>query len=249
MQDWYGYQSGRGQTRVLKFLNIFLLTYLTHQNFRSRWFLSGKEDYLQADLDYALQELGTDYIDIAVICRVPTDVSAVELGETLAKFVASGKCKHVGLSEATADYIRQVHAIQPVYCIEQEYSLWSRDVEEELIPVCRELGIKVMAYSPLGRGALTGTISGKHDEKLDPYDYRVLASPKFSEENYKNNLLLIEEAKQIAMRKGITVGQLSLAWLHSKGNDIVPIPGTTSIGKYFVIDSLYITSNLPLFSI
>lgn len=197
----------------------------------TRWFLSGKEEFLLADLDYALQELGTDCIDIAVICRVPTDVTAVELGTTLAKFVQSGKCKYVGLSEASADYIRQVHAIHPVYCIEQEYSLWSRDIEEEIIPTCRELGIKIMAYSPLGRGALTGTISGKNDEKLDPYDYRVLASPKFSEENYKNNLTLIEEAKKLAEKNDITVGQLSLAWLHSKGNDIIPIPGTTSIGK------------------
>jgi len=159
------------------------------------------------------------------------------LGETLSKFVASGKCKYVGLSEASADYIRQVNAVHPVYCIEQEYSLWSRDIEDELLPICRELGIKIMAYSPLGRGALTGTISGKNDEKLDPYDYRILASPKFSEENYNNNLILIEEAKQIAINKGITIGQLSLAWLHSKGKDIIPIPGTTSIGQFSTINS------------
>lgn len=185
--------------------------------------MHGDGEYLKKDVDYALEQLGTDYIDIIVLCRVPPNPPIEEIVASMKEIVDSGKARHIGLSEASASTIRRAQAVTPIYCIEQEWSLWSRDIEAEILPTCRELGIKIVAYSPLGRGFLTGAIK----ERASLADYRAM-SPKFQEGNFENNLTLVEAVQAIADRKGITVGQLALAWLHAQGPDVIPIPGTTN---------------------
>jgi aryl-alcohol dehydrogenase-like predicted oxidoreductase len=195
----------------------------------TRWIMSGAEEALRKDVDFALEQLETDYIDIIVLCRVPTDVTIEEAVLNMKKLVDEGKAKYIGLSEASAATIRKAAAVAPIYCIEQEWSLWSRDIEEEIVPTCRELGIKIVAYSPLGRGFLTGTIRSRDDPNLDKSDYRLNGNPRFAEGNIEKNLTLLEQLESIAAKKGCTVGQLSLAWLHAQGPDVIPIPGTSSI--------------------
>lgn len=118
---------------------------------------------IAADVDYALKTLGTDYIDVIVLCRVPQDVPIEESVRAMAAQVAAGKARHIALSEANADTIRRAHAVHPLYCVEQEWSMWTRDIEAEIVPACRALGIKIVAYSPLGRGLLTGAIRSRTD--------------------------------------------------------------------------------------
>lgn len=196
-----------------------------------QWNFMGDYDSLLADVNYTLEQLGTDYIDIIVLCRV----SSTPIEETVAamkKIVESGKARYIGLSEASADTIRRAAAVTSIYCIEQEYSLWSRDIEAEIIPVLQELNIKLVAYSPLGRGFLTGSIKSREDIAVDPYDFRLNLQPRFSEENMPENLKLIKAIEDISNRKGCTVGQLALGWLLNRnlsGLEIIPIPGTSSI--------------------
>lgn len=193
----------------------------------TRWVLRGDAASLQADVDYALEQLGTDYIDIIVLCRVSKDVPIEESVAGMAEVVRSGKARHLGLSEAPASVIRRAHAVHPIYCIEQEWSLWSRDIEESIVPTCRELGIKIVAYSPLGRGFLTGAMR----DRSTIQDYRA-TNPKFSEGNFEHNLGLVDAVQALAGRRGITVGQLALAWLHAQGSDVIPIPGTSSLDHF-----------------
>lgn len=195
------------------------------------WVLRADRESLRADVDYALSQLGTDYIDIIVLCRVPDNPPIEESIAAMAEIVREGKAKYIGVSEASASTLRRAHAVHPIHCIEQEWSLWARDIEEEIVPTCRELGIKIVAYSPLGRGFLTGGIRSRSDGTLEAGDYR-LHSPKFSEGNFHDNLKLVDGVKAVADRKGITVGQLALAWLHAQGPDVIPIPGTSSIHHF-----------------
>jgi aryl-alcohol dehydrogenase-like predicted oxidoreductase len=195
----------------------------------SRFVMKGDAASLREDVEFALKELQTDYIDIIVLCRVPNDVPIEESVQAMAEIVKEGKARHIGLSEASAQTIRKAHAVYPIYAIEQEWSMWARDCEEELIPTCRELGIKIVAYSPLGRGFLTGTIRGRDSDVFGEHDFRLMGVPKFSEENLPQNLQLVDQVASLAKEKGITVGQLALAWLHAQGNDVIPIPGTTSV--------------------
>lgn len=133
------------------------------ENTGKSWVMHGDADYLRADVDYALEQLGLDFIDIIVLCRVPPQ-DVVPIEETvvsMAEIVKSGKARHIALSEANPAIIRRAHAVYPIYCIEQEWSLWSRDIEAEILPTCRELGIKIVAYSPLGRGFLTGVMRNR----------------------------------------------------------------------------------------
>lgn len=188
------------------------------------WVMHGDAEHLKADVDYALEQLGTDYIDIIVLCRVPPNPPIEEIVGAMKDIVTSGKARHIGLSEASANTIRRANAIHPIYCIEQEWSLWSRDIEVDIVPTCRELGIKIVAYSPLGRGFLTGAIRDRGEIQ----DFRA-STPKFAEGNFENNLSLVNAVSALAERKGITVGQLALAWLHTQGPDVIPIPGTTSV--------------------
>jgi aryl-alcohol dehydrogenase-like predicted oxidoreductase len=185
--------------------------------------MRGDKESLKKDVDYALEQLGTDYIDVIVLCRVPGDVPIEESVQGMKEIVQSGKARHIGLSEASAATIKRAAKVHPIYCIEQEWSLWSRDIEPEIVPTCRELGIKIVAYSPLGRGFLTGSIKDRSDLK----DYRLM-SPKFSEDNFQKNLRLVEIVETIAKKKGVTAGQVALAWLHAQGPDVIPIPGTTT---------------------
>lgn len=192
-----------------------------------QWLLKGDEATIRADVDYALKTLGVDYIDIIVLCRVPTDVPIEESVATMKKVVDEGKARKIGLSEAGPDILRRAAAVAPIYCIEQEWSLQSREIEVDIVPTCRELGIKIVCYSPLGRGLLTGTIRSRDD--LGDRDFRKSSSPRFSEENLALNLKQVDAIQALAARKQCSVGQLSLAFLHAQGADVIPIPGTTSL--------------------
>ncbi|DBB10357.1 hypothetical protein WJX82_004603 [Trebouxia sp. C0006] len=143
------------------------------------------------------------------------------------KLVEQGKVRYLGLSEATADEIRRAHAIHPISAVQLEWSLWTRNAEAEVIPTCRELGIAIVPYSPLGRGCLTGNI--KSLKNLHESDVRFRISPRFQGENLEKNLALVEKVAELAKAKGVKLGQLALAWVHAQGEDVFPIPGTKRI--------------------
>lgn len=193
------------------------------------WVNRGSEEGIRADVEYALEAAGLDYIDIVVLCRVPFDIPLEESMRGLQAMVNEGKARAIGLSEASAMTIRKAHAMFPVQYIEQEWSMWTRDCEEQIVPTCRELGIKIVAYSPLGRGFLTGSLTQSEVENsLDPNDYRK-HNPRFQGENLQQNEKIVDGIRRIAERIGCSVSQLALAWLHAQGPDVIPIPGTTSI--------------------
>lgn len=181
---------------------------------------------IREDVQYALDTLGVDYIDIVVLCRIPSDIPLEESMQGLRSVVEEGKARSIGLSEASARTIRRAHAMFPIQYIEQEWNLYARDIEVDIVPVCRELGIKIVAYSPLGRGFFTGSI--KSLDALEPTDYRV-SMPKFSPDNFEVNKKLELAIEDIAVKKGCKPGQLALAWLLAQGLDVIPIPGTTSL--------------------
>ena len=185
--------------------------------------ISGRPEYVRSACDASLKRLGLDHIDLYYQHRVDAEVPIEETVGAMADLVSVGKVRYIGLSEAGAQTIRRAHAEYPVSALQSEYSLWSRDPEDEVLPTLRELGIGLVAYSPLGRGFLTGQIQSFDDFAAD--DYR-RNSPRFQGENFARNLELVERIMGIAARKGITAGQLSLAWVLAQGNDIVPIPGT-----------------------
>jgi len=174
-------------------------------------------------LVYSLQRLGVDYIDMYYPARVDFNVPIEDTVGTLGELVKEGKIRYVGLSEAGAETLRRAHAVYPISMLQTEYSLWTREPETDVLPVCRELGISLVAYSPLGRGILTGAL-----QKLDdfaPDDFR-RQSPRYQGENFQRNLQLVEKVKEIATEKNCTPAQLALAWLLAQGEDIIPIPGT-----------------------
>jgi aryl-alcohol dehydrogenase-like predicted oxidoreductase len=185
--------------------------------------LSGRPEYVRSACDASLRRLGIDCIDLYYQHRVDTEVAIEDTIGAMADLVKAGKVRYLGMSEAGALTIRRAHRVHPISAVQTEYSLWSRDVEEDVLPTLRELGIGLVAYSPLGRGFLTGQI--KRIEDLAADDFRRLL-PRFQGENFQKNLDLVEEVKRIAGTKGITPGQLALAWVLAQGNDIVPIPGT-----------------------
>jgi aryl-alcohol dehydrogenase-like predicted oxidoreductase len=183
----------------------------------------GRPEYVRTACDASLLRLKSDHIDLYYQHRVDPDVPIEETVGAMADLVTAGKVRFIGLSEAGVQTIRRAHAVHPITALQTEYSLWSRDPEDELLPTLRELGIGFVAYSPLGRGFLTGQLKNPDDFATD--DYRRL-SPRFQGENFTRNLELVERIKAIAERKGITAGQLALAWVLAQGDDIVPIPGT-----------------------
>ena len=185
--------------------------------------LCGRPEYVRSACDASLKRLGLDHIDLYYQHRVDSDVPIEETVGAMADLVTAGKVRFIGLSEAGVQTIRRAHAVHPLTALQSEYSLWSRDPEDEMLPCLRELGIGFVAYSPLGRGFLTGQLTSIDD--FAPDDYRRL-SPRFQGENFAKNLELVELVKAIAERKGITAGQLALAWVLAQGDDIVPIPGT-----------------------
>ncbi|KAL8262727.1 hypothetical protein R6Q59_024076 [Mikania micrantha] len=188
--------------------------------------VSGDPAYVRACCEASLQRLGVNCIDLYYQHRIDTRVPIeITMGE-LKKLVEEGKIKYVGLSEASASTIRRAHAVHPITAIQLEWSLWSRDVEQEIIPTCRELGIGIVTYSPLGRGFFT---SGSNMiQKLEDGDARK-HMPRFQPENIEHNKIMYERVNELARKKGCTTSQLSLAWVHHQGNDVVPIPGTTKI--------------------
>jgi aryl-alcohol dehydrogenase-like predicted oxidoreductase len=185
--------------------------------------ISGKPEYVRQACDASLQRLGVDVIDLYYQHRVDITVPIEETVGAMAELVQQGKVRYLGLSEAAPATIRRAQAIHPISVLQTEYSLWSRDPEDEILPTLLELGIGFVPYSPLGRGFLTGAIASPDDFAPDDFRRR---SPRFQGENFAKNLELVEQVKAIANEKGITAGQLALAWLLAQGDDIVPIPGT-----------------------
>jgi aryl-alcohol dehydrogenase-like predicted oxidoreductase len=185
--------------------------------------ISGKPEYVKSACDASLKRLGIDCIDLYYQHRVDAEVPIEETVGAMAELVKAGKVRYLGLSEAGVQTIRCANAVHPISVLQNEYSLWSRDLEDEVLPTLRELGIGLVAYSPLGRGFLTGQLKNPDDFAAD--DYR-RNSPRFMGENFQKNLDLVEKIKAIATGKGITPGQLALAWVLAQGNAIVPIPGT-----------------------
>jgi aryl-alcohol dehydrogenase-like predicted oxidoreductase len=185
--------------------------------------LDGSAEHVHASVVGSLQRLKTDRIDLYYQHRVDPDVEIEETVGAMKELVQQGKVRHIGLSEASAATIRRAHAVHPIAAVQTEYSLWTRDVEEEILPTLNELGIALVAYSPLGRGFLSGRFTAP--EELDEDDFRRYG-PRFTGENLKENLKLAERVKELATEKGITPGQLALAWVLSRGEQIVPIPGT-----------------------
>jgi len=185
--------------------------------------LDGSAEHVRSSIEGSLKRLGTDYVDLYYQHRVDPNVAIEETVGALGELVAQGKVRHIGLSEAAPETIRRAHAVHPITAVQTEYSLWTRDVEAEVLPTCRELGIGFVAYSPLGRGFLSGRF--KSPEELDENDFR-RHGPRFSGENLDANLKLAQKVAQIAEEKGITAAQLALAWVLAQGEDLVPIPGT-----------------------
>src|SRR5256714_14003953 len=185
--------------------------------------ISGKPDYLKKACEGSLRRLDVDVIDLYYQHRVDPDTPIEETVGAMAELVREGKVRFLGLSEAGAETIRRAHAVHPITALQSEYSLWTRDPEKEVLGVCRELGIALVRYSPLGRGFLTGKI--KSPEDLPVEDYRK-TTPRFQGENFRRNLDLVKRVEEIAREKRCTSAQLALAWVLAQGEDIVPIPGT-----------------------
>src|SRR6202171_1772644 len=181
---------------------------------------------VRAAIEGSLKRLGTDHIDLYYQHRVDPKTPIEETVGAMGELVAAGKVRYIGLSEASAQTIRRAHAVHPITALQTEYSLWTRDVEDEILPTLEELGIALVAYSPLGRGFLSGRFTST--EELDESDYRRFG-PRFSGENLKRNLALAERVQVLAAEKGITGGQLALAWVLARGEHIVPIPGTKHV--------------------
>ncbi|ACA15174.1 aldo/keto reductase [Methylobacterium sp. 4-46] len=185
--------------------------------------ICGRPDYVRQACEASLRRLGVEVIDLYYQHRVDPDTPIEDTVGAMAALVREGKVRHLGLSEAAPDTIRRAHAVHPITALQTEYSLWSREPEEALLPLCRELGIAFVPYSPLGRGFLTGRIRSPDD--LAPDDLRRNA-PRFQGENFSRNLALVGAIEALAREKGCTPAQVALAWVLAQGEDIVPIPGT-----------------------
>lgn len=185
--------------------------------------INGTPEYVRSACEGSLQRLGVETIDLYYQHRVDPNTPIEDTVGAMAQLVQEGKVRYIGLSEAGPETLRRAHALHPITALQTEYSLWSREPEAEILAVCRELGIGFVAYSPLGRGFLTGQI--KQFEDFAPDDYR-RSSPRFQGENFQKNLQLVEQIEEIAQSKGCKPSQLALAWVLAQGEDIVPIPGT-----------------------
>jgi aryl-alcohol dehydrogenase-like predicted oxidoreductase len=185
--------------------------------------VNGRPEYVKQACEASLKRLGFDYIDLYYQHRVDPDTPIEETIGAMADLVKEGKIRYIGMSEAAPNTIRAAHKVHPITALQTEYSLWSREVEDEILPTIRELGIGFVAYSPLGRGFLTGQIQKFEDLTED--DYRRF-SPRFQGENFNKNIDLVKKIKEIAEEKGCQASQLALAWILAQGEDIVPIPGT-----------------------
>jgi aryl-alcohol dehydrogenase-like predicted oxidoreductase len=190
--------------------------------------INGSAEYVRKACDSSLRRLGVEYVDLYQLHRVDTSVPIEETVGAMADLVREGKVKYVGLSEPSADTVRRAHKVHPLASIQNEYSLFTRDPEAELLPTIKELGIALIAYSPLGRGFLGGRF--RTPEDLGPTDWR-RGNPRFQGDNFAKNMALVERVKEVAAEKGCTPAQLALAWLLHRREDIIPIPGTSSIAR------------------
>jgi aryl-alcohol dehydrogenase-like predicted oxidoreductase len=190
--------------------------------------IRGDAEYVRSACDASLERLGIDHIDLYYQHRVDKSVEIEETVGAMKELVEAGKVRHIGLSEASPETIRRAEAVHPVTALQTEYSLWTRDPEDSILPTVRELGIGFVAYSPLGRGFLSGRFKSPDD--FEEGDFRK-HHPRFQGENFGKNLELVERVKEIAEEKGVTAGQLALAWVLAQGDDIVPIPGTTKVAN------------------
>ena len=188
--------------------------------------IDGRPEYVREAAEASLERLGVDHIDLYYQHRVDPKTPIEDTVGAMAELVAAGKVRYLGLSEASAETIRRAHAVHPITAVQTEYSLWTRDVESEILSTLDELGIGLVAYSPLGRGFLSGRFTST--EQLEEGDYRRYG-PRFTGENLQQNLLLAERVRELAAEKGITPGQLALAWVLHRGEHIVPIPGTKRV--------------------
>ncbi|MDE3026468.1 MAG: aldo/keto reductase [Acidobacteriota bacterium] len=185
--------------------------------------IDGRPEYVRASIDESLRRLGVDHVDLYYQHRVDRDTPIEETVGAMAEAVAAGKVRHLGLSEASAATIRRAHAVHPIAALQSEYSLWSREPEGEILETLRELGIGLVAYSPLGRGFLAGRFSSTDELADDDFRKR---HPRFTGDNVERNRALAERVQAVAEAKGVTPAQISLAWVLSRGADVVPIPGT-----------------------
>jgi len=190
--------------------------------------LNGQPDYIRKACDQSLLNLGTDTIDLYYMHRQDPKVEIEVIVGAMADLVKEGKVKSIGLSEVNADTLRRAHKIHPITALQCEYSLWSREPEQELFDVCKELGITFVSYSPLGRGFLTGAIKSRAD--MEPGDFR-LNNPRFTEEAIKENIRFVEVVDQLAKDKGVTKAQIALAWILNQNDEITAIPGTRNMHR------------------
>ena len=193
---------------------------------RSRLMTDGSPANVRRAIDGSLKRLGVDHVDLYYLHRVDPDTPIEDTVGAMAELVTAGKVRFLGLSEAAPETVRKAHAVHPITALQTEYSLWSREPEDELFALCRELGIGFVPYSPLGRGFLSGEIRSVDD--LAPDDFR-RTNPRFMGENFQKNLDLVEAVKAIAADKGVTAAQLALAWVLAQGDDLIPIPGTRRV--------------------
>jgi aryl-alcohol dehydrogenase-like predicted oxidoreductase len=192
------------------------------------WHVDSSPANIRVAVEGSLKRLGTDHIDLYYQHRVDPNTPIEDTVGALAELVAEGKVRHIGLSEAWVETIRRAHAVHPITALQSEYSLFTRDQEEQVLPVLRELGIGFVAYSPLGRGFLTGNISSA--DQFDASDSRA-TNPRFTGDNFQHNLRLVEQVKAVAAEVGATPAQVALAWLLAQGDDIAPIPGTRRVSR------------------
>jgi len=192
----------------------------------NRRVIDGSPENVRRSIEGSLQRLGTDHVDLYYQHRIDPDTPIEDTVGALAELVAEGKIRHIGLSEAAPDTIRRAHAVHPITAVQTEYSLWSRDVEAEILPTLRDLGIGLVAYSPIGRGFLAGRFT--NPDELDEGDFR-RNNPRFTGDNLERNQRLAAKIRELAEEKGVTSGQLALAWVLAQGDDVVPIPGTKRV--------------------
>ncbi len=214
-----------------KFANVFERSITAHQDLVAEgkgWIVDGTPVYVHKCAEASLERLGGETIDLYYQHRVDPRIPIEETVGAMAELVSQGKVKHLGLSEASAETIKRAHRVHPISAVQSEYSLWTRDYEKDVIPLCAELGITFVPYSPLGRGFLTGTITNL--DELDPEDYRRV-SPRFQTDAMAENLKLAELVKAIAQRRQATPAQVALAWLLAQNDSLIPIPGTKRV-KY-----------------
>jgi aryl-alcohol dehydrogenase-like predicted oxidoreductase len=188
--------------------------------------VDGSAEYVRSACEESLKRLATDHIDLYYQHRVDPNTPIEETVGAMAELVQAGKVRYLGLSEASAETIRRAHAVHPIAAVQTEYSLWTRDVEAEILPTLKELGIALVAYSPLGRGFLSGRFTST--DELEEGDYR-LHGPRFTGDNLKQNLALAARVRELAAERGIAPGQLALAWVLSRWQHVVPIPGTKRV--------------------